>query len=187
MALRSAPLAGYAFGHETAPGWRVAPSRARVLAAFFLIEALLALPTGSATASDGALEINAACASTGCFALDLPGYPVTINASGAYRLTSNLTPPGTASAIVVKADGVSIDLGGFDVAGAYVCNALPCTPGNGHGIESGHRGTRVANGTVRNFSGDGLVLAFAARVENLGVFSVGRREMNLGAGSLFST
>ncbi len=143
----------------------------------------LALP-GLAAASDGALEINGACAITGCFALDTPGYPVTINAPGSYRLTSNLAPPATEGAIVVKADGVSIDLGGFDVAGTYVCNALPCAAGNVIGIEGGNRGTRVANGTVRKFSADGLDLGIGARVENLGVFAVGRRAISLGAGSL---
>ena len=39
-----------------------------------------------ANATDGVLEINQACAvHTGCFALDTPGFPVTINQPGVGR------------------------------------------------------------------------------------------------------
>ena len=50
----------------------------------------LALPI---LASDGAVEINQACAeNTGCFSGDTAGFPVTIDASAgrSYRLTSDL-------------------------------------------------------------------------------------------------
>ena len=71
----------------------------------------LALAT-SAIASDGVLEINQTCAGqTGCFAGDAAGFPVTISASGSYRLTSNLTVPNeNTEGIVVSANDVGIDL-----------------------------------------------------------------------------
>lgn len=48
-----------------------------------------------AFAVDGVLEINQTCAvQTGCFSGDTPGFPVTINATGSYRLTSNLNHGG---------------------------------------------------------------------------------------------
>ena len=53
-----------------------------------LLTLTLALP---ALAVDGVLEINQACAeSTGCFAGDSPGFPVTIQDPGSYRLTGAL-------------------------------------------------------------------------------------------------
>ena len=70
-----------------------------------------------ALATDGVLEINQACAvQTGCFAGDGPGFPVTLAASGSYRLTSNLDfPSNTSSAIDVANSDISIDLNGTTI------------------------------------------------------------------------
>jgi hypothetical protein len=71
---------------------------------------LLALAT-PALAVDGVLGINQACAvNTGCFAGDTPGFPVTISASGSYRLTSKLNVPDeNTGGISVNANDVGID------------------------------------------------------------------------------
>ncbi len=65
--------------HEPAPLWTIA---------------LLAVGlTSPALAVDGVLEINQACADSGCFSGDGAGFPVIISAAGSYRLTSNLVVP----------------------------------------------------------------------------------------------
>lgn len=93
--------------------------------------------SGSAFASDGVLEINQTCAvQTGCFAGDTAGLPVTISASGSYRLTSNLVVPDeNTDGIVVDTENVSIDLAGFEIRGVVVCSEPPiaCLPNAGTG------------------------------------------------------
>jgi hypothetical protein len=116
---------------------------------------LLSAP--AAWASDGRLEINDACAATGCFPGDAPGYPVTISTRGSYVLTSNLTIPSTStSGIVMQTTSVSLDLNGFTVAGPVTCSAssyyepstITCTgSGNGDGV-SMSAGSRVHGGRV---------------------------------------
>jgi hypothetical protein len=56
---------------------------------------------------------------------------------------------------------VTLDLGGFEVAGASTCTGsgptLSCSGGGGHGIElSNGSGAVVRNGTVRNMGGNGV-------------------------------
>ena len=76
-----------------------------------------------ARAVDGVFEINETCAeTTGCFDGDAPGWPVTIESSGSYRLTSNLyTGNAAVTAIEVVQSRVTIDLNGFEVS----CGPLP--------------------------------------------------------------
>src|SRR5581483_7661707 len=53
---------------------------------------LVAVTCREARAVDGVIEINHARAlAGGVTASDLPGYPITIDQSGSYRLTGNLT------------------------------------------------------------------------------------------------
>ena len=82
-----------------------------------LTGSLLAI-SGPANAVDGVLEINQTCAvNTGCFAGDTAGFPVTISASGSYRLTGNLDLVGTAVPVIqITADRVTLDLNGFMVS-----------------------------------------------------------------------
>ena len=79
-----------------------------------LLTLALALPV---FAGDGVLEINQTCAATGCFAGDAAGFPVTISASGSYRLTGDLTP-SQGSAVSITAPHVTFDLSGFELIGA---------------------------------------------------------------------
>jgi hypothetical protein len=112
--------------------------------ALLALTVALALPR-AATAVDGVIEINQARALAGSVtATDMPGFPVTIDSSGSYRLTGNLTVDGPATGIDVFGQDVTLDLNGF----AIVRGSPPgcCTgifaPGS----------TRIMNGTIRGFS-----------------------------------
>lgn len=131
--------------------------------------AALGLLAGTSVfAADGILEINQACAlNGGCFSGDAAGYPVTITAPGSYRLTGNLdltSAPSSVPAIVISAPGVTLDLGGFEMAGPVSCTgagaAIDCAPANlaGYGVlvEQGANGVTIRNGTIRAFAGQGI-------------------------------
>lgn len=111
------------------------PTLARVFMMMFLT---LASP---ALAVDGVIEINQACAATGCFAGDAPGFPVTITTSGSYRLTSNLLrSPASTALIIETSDGtnVAIDLNDFVVEGPIHATAIH------DGTIQGNRGVSAA-------------------------------------------
>jgi len=75
---------------------------------------------GPATAVDGVIEINQARALAGGVTPgDGAGFPVTISASGSYRLTGNLTVPAGVDAIDIdpSAHHVTLDLNRFEIAG----------------------------------------------------------------------
>jgi hypothetical protein len=135
--------------------------------------------------ADGVLEINQACAlNGGCFSGDSGGFPVTIDGSAgkSYRLTGDLdlsTHP-TLPAIAISESFVTLDLNGFQIAGATECVIEPvigaeliCEPGNAgaHGIElSGEvRSVAIKNGTIRKMPDDGIAGsgALLTHVENV--------------------
>jgi hypothetical protein len=77
---------------------------------------------GSATlaaAADGVVEINQEKALAGGVTPgDAPGFPVTLSLPGKYQLTSDLVASGRDTlALAIEADGMTIDLGGFRLAG----------------------------------------------------------------------
>jgi hypothetical protein len=120
---------------------------------------LLTLAT-SASASDGVLEINQACATSagGCFPGDSAGWPVTITQQGSYRLTGNLSLPLNTTAIQIDSINVTVDLGGFQVSGPNVCTGYPvstCTVVSGApGIVTSVAYVVVRNGSVTGMGGD---------------------------------
>lgn len=119
---------------------------------------LAGLASGSALAAGGVLEINQTCATTtGCFPGDAPGFPVTIASPGSYVLTSNLTVTATGTDGIAwpSVGHVSLDLGGFTVAGPTTCTGagttLVCSPTNaGIGILAGFD-ARVFGGQIHGF------------------------------------
>ena len=149
------------------------------LAAVLLFPAFLTLVT-PALASDGVLEINQTCAvQTGCFVGDPAGLPVTITSPGSYRLTSNLDvsvaaiPPST-TAIQIAANDVSIDLAGFMISGATLCETFgTCTnTGSGNGIEpTGGIRERISvrNGVIRAMGRYGVMCDVGCSVDNVKV------------------
>lgn len=122
--------------------------------------------TTQALAADGVREINQTCAtSTGCFAGDAAGFPVTIVGGGSYRLTGNLAVPAGVDAIAVATSYVTLDLNGFEIAGTGICTGsgvgLSCGGGSGDGISAPGSpvGITIGNGTVRNMPEVGINLA----------------------------
>ncbi len=140
-----------------------------------------------ALASDGVLEINHACATTtGCFAGDTAGYPVTITAAGSYRLTSNLIVPASTNGLEL-ANGVDVDLGGFEIAGPISCLVSCPAPGSGGGIvgsPTGGNQCSVSNGKVRGFAEDGVRLGQGAEVRRLRITDIARHGVSASGGSL---
>jgi len=135
------------------------PSRPRVFLLTTSLLALVATRSEVAWAVDGVLEINQDCAATdtnaGCFTGDSPGFPITIASSGSYRLTGNLVvASGTASAVEVAADDVTIDLNGFTLDGTG-------SSGSGIVVIGAKRNLEVRAGTIRSFGGDGIKAAGA--------------------------
>lgn len=141
-----------------------------------------AFATAPASAVDGVILINQARAlAGGITAGDAPGFPVSLNTAGSYRLTGNLDVTGEAApenvtAISVGASDVTIDLNGFSLVGPTVCTGSPvtaCAPlGSGRGVHSPPTGLTVRNGSIRGFGGNGL-LATNALVEGVQLFSNG--------------
>jgi hypothetical protein len=118
----------------------------------------------SARAVDGVIEINQAKAiAGGVTATDTPGFPVTIDAAGSYRLTGNLTTVGNVDGIAITGANVVLDLNGFTISGDNVCVGLPvmnCTfqanPMLGAGVRITQTGVTVRNGAVIGNRGPGL-------------------------------
>lgn len=115
-------------------------------------------------AVDGVVEINQARAEAGgVTASDAPGFPVTIDTRGSYRLTSNLeVSNANTSAIGILSEDVKLDLNGFTVFGITSCSGIPnvCSnTGTGVGISSGFSNVTVVNGTVRGMGSNGVSLS----------------------------
>jgi len=145
---------------------------------YFLSPALLFAVWGSnpSDAADGRIEINHQRALAGSVtASDTAGYPVTLDAVGSYRLTSDLvSPDANTHGIEVLADDVTIDLNGFSISGPVTCTSfgvnLNCTPngGVGDGVRSSKLNTTVMNGTVRGMGRTGVTAnGVGGRVENI--------------------
>ena len=154
---------------------RLQRNGARLLAIVGIVTLWLAPPSW---AVDGVIEINQASVKAA------GGFPFVISQSGSYRLTSNLDvtdasarPPGTlaenTTAIVLKADDVTIDLNGFAIIGPTGCGGSPlvCTPtGSGRGIDANSFvaiDTVVVNGIVRGMGKEGIILNEPSRVERV--------------------
>lgn len=133
----------------------------------------LATAADTAHAVDGITEISQACVATGCFLGDAANFPVTISASGSYRLTSNLAlPDQNTTGILITGSHVSLDLNGFTIHGDTACTGTPvtsCTPtGIGDGITASGDNVAVSNGTVQGAGRWGIFLGgHAARIERV--------------------
>ena len=119
---------------------------------------------GHAAAFGGVLEINQTCAvESGCFAGDTAGFPVTIPQPGSYRLTSNLSLATDVDGILIESSSVTVDLGGFEIAGPGVCTGTGATlscgaTGAGVGVVGRDvlYSVTVRNGIIRNMRLDGI-------------------------------
>ncbi len=133
------------------------------------------LAAPAARAADGVIEINQTRAlAGGVTASDTPGFPVTISTPGSFVLTSDLTVSSTsANGIEVLVSDVSIDLGGFTIAGPVTCtglgSALTCTPAaSNRGITgSGAERIRVEHGNVRGFGSYGIYIGANSSIRSV--------------------
>ncbi len=116
---------------------------------------MMLLGAAPALATDGVLEINQASAlEGGVSAGDAPGFPATLDASGSYRLTSDLVLPSIIGVhgIDITDGPVQLDLNGFSIRGAGVCAGYPpsCS-GSFFGVGvtvSTSQPVRISNGTL---------------------------------------
>ena len=76
--------------------------------------------------------------------------PFIINAAGSYYLTSNFTAIGSASGIIISADNVTVDLGGFVLFGTLSGTAP------GISVPAAQKNVHLRNGTIRNWNGSGI-------------------------------
>ncbi|HPG24555.1 MAG TPA: right-handed parallel beta-helix repeat-containing protein [Myxococcota bacterium] len=143
------------------------------------------IAAGVAGAVDGVQEVNQTCAvQTGCFSGDSPGFPVTIDgaAGNSYRLTSDLvTPSVNVSGVLVLADRITVDLGGFeltrsDCRGQETCPVVPGIAVAGIGVPQLTGGTTahevtVRNGVIRGMGGWGVRVDERAHVHDLAISS----------------
>ena len=116
--------------------------------------ALVVALAAPALAVDGVIQINQARALAGGIAPgDTAGFPITIDKSASYRLTSNLQVPADTLGFFILASNVTIDLNGFTVesGGGTNINA------RGLFIQTSHDNLEIRNGTFRGLPGSGLV------------------------------
>jgi hypothetical protein len=114
-----------------------------------VVAVAITLTTESVLAKDGVVLINQARAlAGGVTPADKPGFPVTIDRAGNYKLSGNLAicDPNT-SAIYIKADNVNVDLNGFELRGACKPRGT-CSSGFGVGVVSEGSHTTVRNGSI---------------------------------------
>lgn len=108
-----------------------------------------------------------------------------ITAPGSYYLTGNVTGQGGKHGIEIDADGVAVDLMGFDLEGV---------PGSINGVSTtvaGHSNIEIRNGSLRGWGLDGIDLATSSassvRVESIRSFANTRNGINVAAGSSISS
>jgi len=155
-----------------------------------------ALTPCTAFAVDGVIEISQACAlNTGCVTGDAPGYPVTLNAPGSYRLTSNLSQSyiggisTTVNAIQITSSDVHLDLGGFSIS----CTAPlgGSCGGSASGIVYaglGLEGAVIEHGAIVGMPGSGIALELVGdvRLDDLRLGGNGADGASLGNGAMVS-
>ena len=103
--------------------------------------------------------------------------PFTISSSGSYYLTGNLTGVSGSNGLIIDADNVTVDLGGFEIVGpaSFADAGVVVAPAR-HNIT-------IRNGTVRGWPGSGVTYGGAdgsqMYVENLRVLNNGGRGIQL--------
>lgn len=142
---------------------------------------LLMTATAPAWAVDGVVLIDQSRAGAGSVTPgDLPGFPISINQPGSYRLSGNLVvPDGNTTAIEINASHVTIDLNGFAIMGPVSCaSGFPCANvglQTGYGVRAGsdspvkaYFDIQVRNGTISGMGADAVhLLGDGIRVEDL--------------------
>jgi parallel beta-helix repeat protein len=143
--------------------------RAKIHVPAWVLGGVLAMAMARPGAAvDGVIEINQARAlAGGVTATDDPGFPVTIDKSGSYRLTGDLAAGAQDGIQVTNVNfDVDLDLNGFSITGTD-------SGGTKKGIAVGVGRLRVHNGTIREFGAGidllGITLPLSMTVEAIRV------------------
>jgi hypothetical protein len=156
-----------------------------------ILVVLIAFYVSDATASDGVLEINQACAAgPGCFPGDDPGFPVRIANSGSYVLTSNLVVPALVTGVTNETSpgnfpnnvSIALDLNGFRISSTTNCSGGPlvCSPSSvssGNGVHFDildHGAMLIQNGVIQGMAGYGVFCTGQCVVKDLVVSNNGQ-------------
>jgi hypothetical protein len=114
----------------------------------FALAATAALVGTPASAAEGEVTIAQAGASAGGVTPgDQPGFPVTITEPGRYRLAGNLVVPEGTDGIVIKADNVTLDFGGYTLQGTRSATG----ESDATGIASYNDAIEIADGVITGF------------------------------------
>lgn len=120
---------------------------------------------------------------------DAPGFPVTLNVPGTFRLVGNLLLTDVnMTAIQISVNDVTLDLGGFRIKGPVVCSQTPTSCNNngaGVGISAAaRRDITVFNGIIRGMGSDAIQTGPSARIEKVHAVSNGGFGISAGDDSL---
>jgi hypothetical protein len=159
----------------------------RLLPGLVMLVLGLGLPMG-ALAVDGVVEINQVRAvGGGVTPSDTPGFPVTLDTSGSYRLTGDLDVGALGRGVEITVDHVTLDLNGFSIFCTPAVGTdpdLPCPDAGGLnpiGIDATDRlNVAVENGSVRGIGGHGIRAGNHCRVRNVRLFRNLFNGMELG-------
>lgn len=110
--------------------------------------------------------------------------PFTIATPGSYYVTGNLTGVANQHGILITAEAVTLDLGGFELVGVAGAAANGVRVGSG----TARGNATIRNGTVRGWTGAGVGAQntgdFLMRVENVRAVSCGGGGIVLGDGGV---
>jgi hypothetical protein len=144
-----------------------------------LVVAALALPTSVASAAVVVITQAKAIAG-GVTPGDTAGFPVTLNAPGAYRLDTNLTVPAGKNGIEVRSHYVDIDMNGFRL---YGWNAAGTQRVGIKGVDATFGISKIHDGFISGFVQDGIRLSGNSNqwvIENMTIQSNGSSGINSG-------
>jgi hypothetical protein len=151
---------------------------------------LALLVAGEVRARDGVHELSQTCAiDTGRGVGDAPGFPITLSSPGSDVLTSSLAVSSDVTAIELRADGIRVELNGFEISGAASCVPGSCSLGSSGAImaatfpATGGARTQVVRGRITGFSGHCISLGAGSRVEDVAVEKCGGAGIVVGDAS----
>jgi hypothetical protein len=148
----------------------------RIVSALFVLLVL----AGSVPAFAGVKNIDETVLINQASVVAAGGFPFIISQPGSYKLIGNLVVPANTSGILVQSNDVTLDLNGFSITGAIVCdnggnNCAPAPTSDTSGVEAvlgfvgGQRsnifGVTIKNGHVRGFTHG--ILTFGGVVEEI--------------------
>lgn len=113
---------------------------------------------------------------------DASGFPLTLSQPGHYKLTGPLTVPAGVNGVEITGPDVTLDLNGFAISGPNSCSqnsntrvvtcTMAATAGYYNGVVHAADGAQrfaLRNGSVRGFTGRGVVGGDNIRLENLNI------------------